>query len=89
MQSLTHYLSCGYYKLHPNRDTGEFIVSDFPSIVDIIIPFFNKYPTVGVKALDFFFDFCQVAEIMQVKGNLTKAGLEEIISLKGKMNTKR
>jgi hypothetical protein len=88
LQSLTHYLSCGYYKLHPNRDTGEFIVSDFPSIVDIIIPFFNKYPILGVKALDFG-DFCQVAGIMKVKGHLTKAGLEEIIFLKGKMNTKR
>jgi len=88
MKSLTHYFSCGRYKLHPHRDTGEFIVTDFSSIVNIIIPFFKKYPLEGVKALDFF-DFCQIANIMKVKGHLTKPGLEEIISLKEKMNTKR
>jgi len=48
----------------------------------------KKYPIVGVKALDFE-NFCQVAEIMKVKGHLTKSGLEQIISLKEKMNTKR
>jgi LAGLIDADG endonuclease len=88
MESLTHYFSCGRYKLHPHRDTGEFIVTDFSSIVNIIIPFFKKYPLEGVKSLDFFY-FCQIANIMKVKGHLTKPGLEEIISLKEKMNTKR
>lgn len=88
MESLTYYLSCGNYKLHPSRDTGEFIVTKFSSIVDIIIPFFQKYPILGVKALDFV-DFCQVAEIIKVKGHLTKSGLEQIISIREKMNTKR
>ncbi len=88
MESFTHYFSCGRYRLHPDRNTGEFIVTDLSSIVDIIIPFFKKYPIEGVKALDFF-NFCQVADIIKVKGHLTKSGLEEIISLKEKMNSKR
>lgn len=87
MESLTHYLSCGNYKLHPSRDTGEYIVTKFSSIEDIIIPFFKKYPILGVKALDLV-NFCQVAEIMKVKGHLTKSGLEQIISLREKLNTK-
>jgi hypothetical protein len=88
MESLTHYFSCGRYKLHPYRNTGEFLVTDLSSIVNIIIPFFKKYPIEGVKALDFD-NFCQIATIMKVKGHLTKSGLEEIRSLKEKMNTKR
>jgi hypothetical protein len=88
MESLTHYLSCGYYRLHPSRDTGEFVVTKFSSIVDIIIPLFQKYPVLGVKALDFD-NFMQVAEIMKAKGHLTKSGLDQIISLREKMNTKR
>lgn len=40
MESFTHYFSCGRYRLHPDRNTGEFIVTDLSSIVDIIIPFF-------------------------------------------------
>lgn len=83
LESLIHYFSCGRYKLHPYRNTGEFIVSDLSSIVDIIIPFFKKYPIEGVKALDFF-NFCQIATIMIVKGHLTKSGLEEIRYLKEK-----
>lgn len=54
MESLTHYFSCKRYRLHFDRNTGEFIVTDLSSIVDIIIPFFKKYPIEGVKALDFF-----------------------------------
>jgi hypothetical protein len=74
--------------LHPNRDTGEFIVTKFSSIVDIIIPFFQKYPLLGVKALDFV-NFCQVAEIIKIKGHLTKSGLDQIIYIREKMNSKR
>lgn len=44
---------------------------------------FKKYPIEGVKALDFF-NFCQIATIMIVKGHLTKSGLEEIRYLKEK-----
>lgn len=87
MEILTHYFSCGNYRLHPSRDAGEFIVTKFSSVAYVIIPFFQKYPILGVKALDFLV-FCQVAEIMKVRGHLTKSGLEEIISLREKMNTK-
>nr|ATI20507.1 LAGLIDADG endonuclease [Juglanconis juglandina] len=87
MESLINYLSCGNYMLHSCRETGEFIVTKFSSIEDTIIPFFQKYPILGVKALDFV-NFCQVAYIMKVKGHLTKSGLEQIISLREKMNTK-
>lgn len=58
MERLTYYLSCGNKRQHPclDRDTGgEFIVTKFSSIVDIIIPFFQKYPILGVKAIDFFY----------------------------------
>lgn len=88
LESLTQYFSCGRFKLHPNRDTGEFMVTDLSSIVNIIIPFFKKYPIDGVKALDFE-DFCRIATIMELKGHLTKSGLDEIRSLKGRMNTLR
>jgi hypothetical protein len=88
MESLTDFLSCGRYRLHPTRNSGEFIVTKFSSIIDIIIPFFLKYPILGVKAIDFL-NFCKVAEIMKVKGHLQKSGLKEIISIKEKMNTKR
>ena len=34
-----------------------------PSLIDYIIPFFNKYPILGNKSSDFA-DFCKVAHII-------------------------
>ena len=88
MESLTHYLSCGRYRLHNDRKSGEFVVTKLSSIINTIIPFFKKYPIMGVKALDFS-DFCKVAAIMAVGGHLEKSGLNQIQYWKDRMNTKR
>ena len=55
---------------------------------DKIIPFFEKYPIKGVKALDYA-DFCKVAELMKNKAHLTEHGLEEIRKIKSGMNRGR
>lgn len=49
------------------------------------IPFFQKYPLQGIKALDFQC-FCEVSKIMESKGHLTDEGLKKIKSLKSGMN---
>lgn len=89
IKSLIKYLDCGLYQ-QPigNRDTVEFVVNSNSSHVEKIIPFFHKYPIIGVKSLDFS-DFCKVADIIKLKGHTTKSGLEQIIAIKGMMNTKR
>ena len=53
-----------------------------------ILPFFKRYPIIGVKALDFA-DWCKVAELMKEKKHLTKEGLEEIYKIKVGMNKGR
>ena len=63
-------------------------VTKFDDIVNKIIPFFKKYPILGVKALDFA-DFCKAAELMKDKKHLTKDGLEQIRQIKAGMNTGR
>ncbi len=52
------------------------------------MPFFKKYPILGVKALDFN-DWCQAAEILQNKAHLTSEGLAELKALKSRMNKNR
>jgi hypothetical protein len=42
---------CGQYYQH--SDVGNFIVEKYSDITAKIIPFFEKYPVKGVKALDF------------------------------------
>ena len=56
--------------------------------MDKVIPFFKKYPIIGVKALDFS-DFCIVAELIKNKAHLTPKGLDEIRLIKLGMNKER
>jgi hypothetical protein len=88
MKKLADYLGCGMYKLRPNGLAGDFLVLSFTDIKDKVIPFFNLYPILGAKALDFE-DFCKVAVIIEVNGHLTPDGLEQIKLIKSGMNTGR
>jgi hypothetical protein len=57
-------------------------------IIQIIIPFFKKYPIQGIKNLDFQ-DFCLAAELMKDKTHLTSEGLYQIKKIKSTMNSRR
>jgi hypothetical protein len=54
-------------------------------LINIIIPFFDKYKIEGCKFKDFQ-DWCRAAELMKNKAHLTPSGLEEIRKLKYGMN---
>jgi len=79
-------MGCGKYS--KRKDAGDFKVLSIVDINNKIVPFFTKYPLLGVKALNFA-DFKSAAEIMKMKGHLTKEGLEKIQILKMGMNTGR
>ena len=80
------YLGCGtVYKFSTRPDSVSFTVSKFKYISEKVIPFFQKYPLQGIKALDFQC-FCEVSKIMESKGHLTDEGLKKIKSLKSGMN---
>jgi hypothetical protein len=53
-----------------------------------IIPFFNEYPILGVKSLDFS-DFKKVAELVKSKEHLNIEGLNKIIKIAKVMNLDR
>jgi len=86
MESLINYLDCG--NISKKRETFVFIVTKFSDIENKIIPFFQKYPLLGVKRSDYL-DFCRVAELMQNKAHLTKEGLDQIRQIKTGMNKGR
>ena len=86
MERLISYLGCGY--ISERGDIVDFHVTKFTDITNNIIPFFEKYPVIGVK-LDNYKDFCKVAELVSDKKHLTVEGLEKIRLLKSNMNTLR
>lgn len=66
----------------------KFIALKFDDVINIVIPFFNKYPLIGSKNLNFK-DFCKIAVLVQNKAHLTTEGIEEIQKIKSKMNIGR
>ena len=65
-----------------------FVVTKFENLINIIIPFFDKYKIEGTKSKDFE-DWCNVAQIMLKGKHLTLEGVEEIRKIKLSINTKR
>lgn len=88
VQNFTEFFGCGNFTVRSNKIACDFVVSNFSDIRKIIIPFFDKYPLLGVKAQNYA-DFKKAVKIMEVKGHLTSSGLEEIIKIKAGMNSGR
>jgi len=57
-------------------------------IQKVVIPFFVKYPILGVKSLDFL-DFCEVARMIEAKDHITQEGFNRILDIKAGMNRGR
>jgi hypothetical protein len=87
MISLAEYLKCGVISKH-SKNAIVFKVTKFSDLNQNIIPFFSRYPIIGVKSKDFS-DFCKVADIMKEKGHLSTEGLNQICRIKAGMITGR
>uniref|UniRef100_UPI0030E37AE1 hypothetical protein n=1 Tax=Ophiocordyceps sobolifera TaxID=94213 RepID=UPI0030E37AE1 len=79
MENIMNYLGCGY--LSVRNDIIDFHVTKFSEIVEKILPFFNKYPILGIKQKDFE-DFKLAASIISKKEHLTEKGLLKIKEIK-------
>jgi hypothetical protein len=78
----------GVGNLNKTGNTATYRVTDLNQLIEVIIPFFNKYPIQGCKQLDYL-DFCQIAFFMKDKVHLTEKGLNQIKEIKSRMNTNR
>ncbi len=63
-------------------------IINLSDIQKVVIPFFEKYPILGVKSLDFS-DFCEVARMMEAKDHITQDGFNRILDIKAGMNRGR
>ena len=60
----------------------------YSDITNLIIPFFKKYPVLGIKQNDFS-DWCKIAKLMNDGSHLTIEGLNLIRTIKNGMNKGR
>lgn len=80
------YFLCG--NVRQIKNVAIFGVTRSNDVQEKIIPFFLKYPILGVKSEDFE-DFCKVAEIIKKGLHKTEEGLEDIRKIKARMNRGR
>ena len=70
------------------QDVVQLQITTFSDVINIIIPFFDKYPVLGQKALDFL-EFKNVSRLMLNRKHLTVEGFQQIIKIKEGMNLRR
>lgn len=86
LKSMVIFFGCG--QTYAYKDYIEFRCQSFKVIYQNILPFFSKYPILGVKAQDFK-DWAKIAEMVQNKIHLTKEGFDRVRKIKVGMNKGR
>ena len=84
---IAEYWGCGKIYKH-SVNAVVYRVSKRSDLTEKILPFFFKYPILGIKALDFK-DFCFISELIENKAHYSKEGLDQILHIKVNMNSGR
>ena len=71
-----------------SQETVSLNISNIQDIGNIVIPFFDLYPVLGVKKMDYN-DFKNIYNIIISKGHLSPEGLAQIREIRNNMNDKR
>lgn len=88
MESFVQFFGCGSLTIAEKSGIARFAVSNFSQIVNIILPIFEEYPILGEKAKDLK-DFKEISSLIKSKAHVNKEGLEKILLIKSRMNSKR
>ena len=88
MEVLVKYLGSG--KIYKYQGKAEVVLTifKFSDINNLIIPFFDKNPLLGVKLIDYL-DWCKVAKLINEGSHLTEEGVILIKEIKSGMNKGR
>ena len=83
MKYFVDYFGCG--QSYTYQKHAKYKCRNFKDIREKILPFFLKYPILGVKSQDFY-DWAKTVEIISSKAHTTKPGFEQIKKIKAGMN---
>lgn len=88
MEKLVKYFGSGNVYKYGGKFAVSLAIVDFTHITKTIIPFFEKYPIIGVKHKDYL-DWCKIHSLMVNRSHLTVEGISLIEEIKLGMNTGR
>ncbi len=84
MQDIQRYFGVGSLRKDVKNNV-KYRVESLKDIVNVIIPYFEKYPLITQKLADYLL-FRDVVNLMINKEHLTKKGLNKIVSIKAVIN---
>lgn len=90
MEKIVEYFGCMQGKIYKygGKSAVNLTIIDFADITNIIVPFFNKYPILGIKLYDYL-DWCKIHNLMINRLHFTVQGIDSIRNIKSGMNTGR
>jgi hypothetical protein len=88
IELIKKYFGSGTIEKHTKFPSVTLVVVKFPIITEKFILFFEQYPLIGIKQLDYL-DFCKIAKLMADDCHLTIEGLNLIRTIKSGMNKGR
>lgn len=90
MEKIVEYFGCKQGKIYKygGKSAVSLTIVDFADITNIIVPFFNKYPILGIKLYDYL-DWCKIHNLMINRLHFTVQGIDSIRNIKSGMNTGR
>jgi hypothetical protein len=75
----------GQIRIRKSNKSVTYSVSSIKDLINVIIPFFDKYPLITQKKADFEL-FKQVLDLVNKKQHLTMEGLHKILSIRASIN---
>ena len=78
MEKIVEYFGSGKIYKYNGKSAVSFSIVDFADITNIIIPFFNQSPIIGVKLYDYI-DWCKIHNLIINRSHFT---VEDIISIR-------
>lgn len=88
MEKILEYFGSGKIYEYNGKSAVSLTVVDMKVITNIIVPFFNKNPIVGIKFYDYL-DWCKIHSLMINRSHLTVEGIDSIKKIKSGMNRGR
>ena len=88
MQKIFQYLGSGKIYKYAGKSAISLTIVDFKDITNILVPFFNENPIIGIKLYDYL-DWCKIHSLMVNRSHLTVEGINSIRKIKSGMNTGR
>ncbi|KAM4054270.1 LAGLIDADG endonuclease (mitochondrion) [Hirsutella rhossiliensis] len=88
MEKIVEYLGSGKIYKYGGKSAVSLTIFNFADITNIIVPFFNKNPIIGIKLYDYL-DWCKIHSLMINRSHLTVEGINSIREIKSGMNIGR